>query len=51
MTLVFFFPLLLPNSSSDTVPGDIGFEVLVKDGCFEEKNVSAFRKEEKKQAE
>jgi len=46
--LVLFFPLFLPNYSSDNVQGDIGFEVLVKDGCFKEENVAAVRKEEKK---
>lgn len=30
---------------SDSVPGDIISEVLVKDGCFTEKNVAAVGKE------
>lgn len=46
MLLLFFTPLLLPNSSSDSVPGDIISEVLVKDGCFTEKNVAAVGEEE-----
>lgn len=31
---------------SDSVPGDIISEVLVKDGCFTEKNVAAVGEEE-----
>jgi len=44
----YFSRVSLPSSSSDSVPGDIASEVLVKGERLKEQKRGAIRKEEKK---